>query len=59
MTIRKYEKIKENILTMQQFNSKRIEKEIQETPGPNNYYPSYTYIEENPICVLNIFLKYK
>jgi hypothetical protein len=51
MAIRKFEKIKENILIMQQMNSKRVEKDVSEFPGPNSYYPSYNYIEENPICV--------
>ena len=51
MTIRKFDKIKENILIMQQFNSKRVEKEPQEIPGPNTYFPSYTYVEENPCSV--------
>lgn len=56
MTIRKYEKIKDNILIMQQYNAKRVEKEPQETPGPNSYYPSWNYVEENPICVIFLFL---
>lgn len=56
MTVRKYEKIKENILLIQQYNAKRVEKDPHETPGPNSYFPSWSYVQENPICVI---LKFK
>lgn len=52
MTTRKFEKIKENILILQQINNVRPEKEINETPGPTSYYPSYNQIEENPKAVI-------
>lgn len=49
--MRKFDKIKDNILLMQNINSKRIEKDFIETPGPGFYNPSYKHIEENPLAV--------
>jgi hypothetical protein len=56
MTMRKYEKIKENILLMQQFNTKRFEKDVEITPGPGNYFPSYNLVENNGYFVINYFI---
>ena len=53
MTMRKYEKIRENILMMQQFNTKRFEKEKEITPGPDHYAPSYNLIENDGFAVIN------
>jgi hypothetical protein len=51
MTMRKYEKIRENILIMQKFNTKRFEKEKEITPGPDHYNPSYSLIENDGFAV--------
>ena len=58
MTMRKYDKIRENIMIMQQMNAKHVEKPIEETPGPNFYDPSYNLIENNGYVVKNI-LRFK
>jgi len=55
MTMRKYEKIKENILMIQQFNTKRFEKEKEITPGPDHYNPSYSLIENDGFAVIKFF----
>ena len=52
MTMRKYEKIRENILMMQQFNTKRFEKEKEITPGPDHYNPSYSLIQNDGFAVI-------
>lgn len=59
MTIRKYDKIKENILNMQQYNSKKVEIPTEEIPGPGAYSPSYNLIENNGFAVKFIFLNNK
>lgn len=51
MTMRKYEKIKENVLMMQQYNTKRFEREKEITPGPDHYNPSYSLIENDGFAV--------
>lgn len=51
--MRKYEKIRENILMMQHLNSKKILKEEEITPGPNSYNPSYNFVEPNPLSVMH------
>jgi hypothetical protein len=53
--MRKYEKIQENIMIMQQNNTKRIEKPIEETPGPNYYEPNYDLVENNGFAVKYFF----
>lgn len=57
MTMRKYDKIRENIMIMQQMNSKQVEKPIEEFPGPNHYEPNYNLIENNGFAVSSIILK--
>jgi hypothetical protein len=52
MTVRKYDKIRENIMMTQQMNSKRVEKPIEEFPGPNYYEPNYDLIENNGYAVI-------
>jgi hypothetical protein len=52
MTMRKYEKIKENILLMHQFNTKRFEKDTEITPGPDHYLPNYNLVENNGYHVI-------
>ena len=47
MTMRKFEKIRENILMIHAKDGKRIEKEIIELPGPNTYNPSYNLLEDS------------
>ena len=39
--MKKYEKIRENIIIMQQINSRKIENQIEEFPGPTSYNPCY------------------
>jgi hypothetical protein len=56
MTIRKYDKIRENILSIQQLNTKRYEKEIIINPGPDHYVPNYNLVENNGYSVINIFI---
>ena len=56
MTIRKYDKIKENILNIQQYNSKKVEIVSENIPGPGAYSPSYNLIENNGFAVNFIFL---
>lgn len=51
MTMRKYEKIRENIMIMNQMNSKRVEKPTEETPGPDYYEPNYNQVENNGFAV--------
>lgn len=53
MTMRKYEKIRENILMMQQFNTKRFEKEKEVFPGPDHYYKNFDLVENNGFAVKN------
>lgn len=55
--MRKYEKIRENIMIMQQLNSKSVEKPIMETPGPNHYEINYDQVQNNGFAVnLYIFI---
>jgi hypothetical protein len=56
MTLRKYKKIKENILFMQQFNTKKFEKEKEIIPGPDYYNPSYSLIENDGFSVFYIII---
>lgn len=46
MTMKKFEKIRENILMLHSKNSKRVEMEEIESPGPASYNPSYKLIED-------------
>jgi hypothetical protein len=63
MTLRKYNKVRESILMMQQLNTKRFEKEDVITPGPDYYSPNYNMIENNGYSVIiyliseNIYIK--
>ena len=59
MTMRKYEKIKDNILMMQQFNTKRFEKEKEVLPGPDHYNPSYSLIQNDgyAVKIFNLYLR--
>lgn len=51
MTMKKYEKLRENILLMQQLNGKRVEKLDEETPGPGHYNPSHNLVEDQGYAV--------
>jgi len=57
MTMRKYEKIRENILMMQHINTKRFEKEKEITPGPDHYVPNYDLVEFNGFAVKKNYIK--
>jgi len=54
--MRKFEKIRENILMLHGKNSKRVEKEEMDSPGPATYNPSYNLIEDTGYAVIN-FIK--
>jgi hypothetical protein len=55
MTMRKYEKIKGNILMMQQLNTRRFEKEREILPGPDHYNPIYSLVENDGFSVIKLF----
>lgn len=55
MTMRKFEIIRENILMLHNKNSKAVEKEEIDSPGPASYNPSYKLIEEPGFAVINFF----
>ncbi len=57
--MRKYEKIKENILMMQQLNTKRFEKEREIIPGPDHYNPIYSLVENEGFSVNKIYNLFK
>lgn len=49
--MKKFEKIRENILMLHNLNSKRIEKEPEDNPGPASYNPTYNLIEDKAYSV--------
>ena len=51
MTMRKFEKMRENILMLHNQNTKRVEKEEMDSPGPASYNPSYKLIEDPGFAV--------
>jgi len=53
--MRKFENIRENILMIHNKNSKRVEKEEIDSPGPLSYNPSYKLIEESGFAVNNSY----
>lgn len=51
MTMKKFEKIRSNILLLHELNTKKVEKEDFETPGPGAYNPTYRLIEDDGFAV--------
>ena len=50
--MRKYEKIRENIIMLHNQHSKIVEKEEVDSPGPASYNPSYKLIEDPGYAVI-------
>jgi hypothetical protein len=55
MTMKKFEKIRDNILKLHGKNSKRVEKEETNSPGPAEYFPVYNLVEDTGYAVKTIF----
>jgi hypothetical protein len=51
MSMRKFEKIKDNILMIHKKDGKKIEKELVDLPGPATYNPSYNLLEDKGYMV--------
>jgi len=55
--MRKFTKIRENILMLHNKNSKRVEQEEYDSPGPATYNPSFKLIEDMGFSVNYIRFK--
>lgn len=53
--MRKFDKIRENILMVHAKDSKIVEREPTDYPGPASYNPSYNLLEDSGFKVKNIY----
>ena len=58
MTMKKFEKIRENILMIHSKDAKRVEREIVESPGPADYNPSFNLLEDPGFKVKSFIISY-